>query len=94
MPRRTTWRLGLLGLASAAVLAIVFLVPGSRGENAAFVPSREATMFPELDALLDAELEVVLAIVSEEAVAPVSEVPNLGDLTDAELETLLEEVEG
>ena len=43
---------------------------------------------------LDAELEVVLAAIAGETADPIGDVPRIGDLTDHELEQLLEEVEG
>ena len=93
--RHSTWRRALVGLAAAASIAVAFLAwPEASTEEQAFVPSREATMLPELDELLDAELEVVLATVQDEAVDPFGTVPTFSELTDDELEQLLEEVEG
>lgn len=93
--RRTPWRRGLVSLVAAASIALAFLLwPATPATERAFVPSREPTMLPELDQLLEAELEVVLAAVTAEVADPIGTVPRLGDLTDEELETLLEEVEG
>ena len=93
--RRRGVRLGLVGLAAAASIAVALLIRHEPPTSTtAFVPSREATMLPELDALLDAELEQVLATVSEDGDDPLGALPRLGDLTDEELETLLKEVEG
>ena len=51
-------------------------------------------MLPELDGLFESELESVLGIVTTREPDPIGIVPRLDDLTDEELETLLEEVEG
>ena len=93
--RRPRWRGALIGLAAAASIAVAFLVWPDRSQDpVAWVPSREATMLPELDALLDAELEVLLAHLAPPQDQPIGVPPRLGDLTDEELEHLLEEVEG
>jgi hypothetical protein len=93
--RRTAWRISVIGLAAAAALATVVLVRSpSPSTDAAFVPSREATMLPELDDLLEAELEQILALVEPMSTEPIGVIPRLGDLTEEELELLLLEVEG
>jgi hypothetical protein len=92
---RTSWRPGVIGLAAAAVLAIVFLLPRSINRTPVASASGEVpTMLPELDGLFESELESVLGIVTTQEPDPIGIVPRLDDLTDEELETLLEEVEG
>jgi hypothetical protein len=51
-------------------------------------------MLPELDELLESELEVILAMFPEDPVAAPRSQTRLGDLTDGELEQLLEEMDG
>jgi hypothetical protein len=51
-------------------------------------------MLPELDGLLEAELEQILALVEPISAEPIGVIPRLGDLTEEELELLLLEVEG
>lgn len=91
------WRRWVVGLAAAAsvALAVTIWQPWTLGTApVAIEPARERTLLPELDALLEAELEVVLAALEPEPVEPLGAVPRIGDLTDEELELLLEEVEG
>jgi hypothetical protein len=91
------WRRWAIGLAAAASIALAVAIwrPWPSGSApVAMVPSRERTMLPELDALLEAELEVVLATIEPATAVPLGSVPRIGDLTDEELELLLEEVEG
>lgn len=92
-PRRR-W-MGIAGLAAAASVALAVAVwqPWSTASEVAVVPSRERTMLPELDVLIESELEVVLAALEPQAVEPMGTVPRLGDLTDDELELLLQQVE-
>jgi hypothetical protein len=93
-PRRS-WRGALIGLAAAASVALAFLVWQPNGtEQVAVVPTREPTMLPELDGLLEADLEIVLAYIAPVSDEPLGSVPRIGDLTDEELELLLAEVEG
>lgn len=93
-PERTLRRVAI-GMVAAAALAAVFLMSPTR-ETAptAVVPARAPTLLPELDGLLDADLEVVLAMLTEDVTAPLGDLPRVGHLTDSELELLLEEIEG
>ena len=100
MPRRRLWPLGLAA-AAAVALAVTTFGRGSPAadERAVAIGSDAApTLFPELDRLVESELEVVLAAVTpaEPAVesSPLGDLPRLGDLTDDELEQLLDAVEG
>lgn len=93
MPR---WYRPLVGLAAAAALVLAFatLRPTTVPDP---VAAREPTAIPELDALFESELEILLATLSptaEEIELLPSGIPRLGDLTDEELELLLETVEG
>lgn len=96
---RRRWSRSLVGLAAAAGIVMAVYLPG-RGAfqtEIAVVPTRAVTTIPELDALLEEELKVVLATVTEEAPAPVltpGPLPQLGDLTETELQQLLKTVEG
>ncbi len=99
-PSRSRWARPLAGLAAAAavLLSFTFLQPVlPEGGEARGVPSRAPTAIPELDALFEAELEAVLASLtpdeSEEGVLSGGGIPRLGDLTDEELELLLEPTE-
>ena len=65
---------------------------GTTPEQAA-VPVRQPTLLPELDDLLEADLEVILAMFPEEPPDAGTQ-SRLGDLTDHELEQLLEDMEG
>ena len=98
VPIRRRWVPMALAAAASVALAVTVWWP-SPGEapetpiaaGAEYVP----TLFPELDELLESELEVVLASVEPTAeVVPLGDVPRLGDLTDSELEQLLDAVEG
>lgn len=93
---RRPWRRLMVGLAAAAsvTLALVLWQPWQGSGGVAVAPTREPTMLPELDALFEAELEVILAAIEPEPVEPLGSVPRIGDLTDEELELLLAEVEG
>lgn len=93
---RRPWRRAVVGLAAAASLALALAIwqPWQASRDVAVAPTREPTMLPELDALLEAELEVILAAIEPEPVEPLGSVPRIGDLTDEELELLLAEVEG
>lgn len=90
------WYRPLAGLAAAAALVLAFasLRPNAVDEP---VASREPTAIPELDALFESELELLLATLAptpnDIELLP-SGIPRLGDLTDDELELLLETVEG
>ncbi|MBK7596401.1 MAG: hypothetical protein IPJ11_14455 [Gemmatimonadetes bacterium] len=96
---RRRWSRALVGLAAAAGIALTVYLP-TRPEPAtdvAVVPTRAVTTIPELDALLEDELKLVLAAVQEEAPAPVltpGPLPRLDDLTETELQQLLNTVEG
>lgn len=96
-PRRRV-RGWAVGLAAAAMVLLAVAVWGPTGDapDVAAVPAREPTLLPELDGLLEGELEVILASYEQDEAAeqPLGAVPRLGDLTDAELELLMEEVEG
>jgi hypothetical protein len=99
-PASSRWMRPLAGLAAAAavILSFTFLRPDSpAGDVAQGVPTRAPTAIPELDALLEAELEVVLASLTpdetDEGVLSGGGIPRLGDLTDEELEMLLEPTE-
>jgi hypothetical protein len=94
LPLRRRWRPMALAAAAAAVLAVGLW--GTRSDDAAVPAVAEAaTWFPELDALLESELEVVLASLEPTPeYMPIGDVPRLGDLTDDELEQLLDDVEG
>lgn len=93
---RRPWHRVAIGLAAAASVALAVAVwqPWQDTPEVAVAPTREPTMLPELDALFEAELEVVLATLEPEPIEPIGAVPRIGDLTDDELEQLLEEVEG
>lgn len=93
---RRPWRRALLGLAAAASVALAVAIwrPWLGPAEVAVAPTREPTMLPELDALFEAELEVILAAIEPEPVEPIGSVPRIGDLTDDELELLLADVEG
>lgn len=96
---RRRWSRSLVGLAAAAGIALAVYLPTRTvpGSEVAVVPTRAVTTIPELDALLEDELKVVLAAITEEAPAPVlapGPLPRLGDLTEAELQQLLKTVEG
>lgn len=96
---RRRWSRGLVGLAAAAGIALAVYLPTrpQPAEEVAIVPTRAVTTIPELDALLEDELKVVLAAITEEEPAPVlapGPLPRLGDLTEAELQQLLKTVEG
>ena len=77
---------GLIGLAAAAAVTLAVYTPK---------PTRVKTAIPELDALLEDELKVVLATIEDPSteLTP-GPLPRLGDLTEAELQQLLESVEG
>lgn len=101
--RRATgrrWVRPVLGLAAAAAVVFAFAtvrpeLPGA--EVARGTTVRAPTAIPELDALLESELEVLLAAMDEpvpEYELQPSGIPRLGDLTADELEQLLETVEG
>jgi hypothetical protein len=94
LPLSRRWRPMALAAAAAAVLAVGLW--GTRSDEAAVPAVAEApTLFPELDALLESELEVVLASIEPTPeYTPIGDVPRLGDLTDDELEQLLDDVEG
>jgi hypothetical protein len=95
LQHRHAWRRALIGLAAAASVALVFFVWRAQpAAEVSVVPTHEPTMLPELDQLLEAELEVVLAYVTPASDEPLGVVPRLGDLSDEELELLLAEVEG
>lgn len=99
--QRARWRrpLGLLAAAAAAILGVAALrAVVSPDSSVAAVATRERTAIPELDALVEADLEILLATLQEESeptgsVLEGGGIPRLGDLTDAELELLLEAVE-
>lgn len=99
-PTRSRWMRPLAGLAAAAamILSFTFLRPDvPAGDQALGVPTRAPTAIPELDALLEADLEIVLASLTpeeaDEGVLSGGGIPRLGDLTDDELEMLLEPTE-
>jgi hypothetical protein len=90
-----------IALATAASLALALTLwgptsPANQPVDTAVGAEYAPTLFPELDELLDSELEVVLATMEStgERAAPIGDVPRLGDLTDDELEQLLDVVEG
>jgi len=96
---RHRWWRPILGLAAAAAVVLVAMTQfRSRTDEPAVAtsPVREATMLPELDELLQGEMELLLASMETDRTAeePIGPLPRLGDLTDAELELLLKEVEG
>jgi hypothetical protein len=96
MAGRRRWLRPVVLVAAAAAsiaLLVVFDDPVPRDDRAA-VPAREPTMLPELDQLLESELEVILAMFPEDPVAAPRSQTRLGDLTDGELEQLLEEMDG
>jgi hypothetical protein len=96
--RRRNWSRGLIGLAAAAgiVLMVYLARPVAPEAGVAVVPTRMKTAIPELDALLEDELRVVLAAVEEETTQELvpGPLPRLGDLTETELQQLLQSVEG
>ncbi len=95
--RRRSFGRGLIGLAAAAgiVLSVYLVRPIAPTAEVAVVPTRMKTAIPELDALLEDELRVVLAALEESTteLAP-GPLPRLGDLTEIELQQLLQNVEG
>ena len=95
--RRRRWAQGLIGLAAAAAvtLAVYTPKPTPTPDAVALVPTRVKTAIPELDALLEDELKLVLATIDDPSteLAP-GALPRLGDLTEAELQQLLKSVEG
>lgn len=92
---RAAWRLGLVGLAAAASVALVVMLRSpSWSTEVGSARQSEPTMLPELDALEDAELELVLAYIAPVSDESLGTIPRVGDLTDEELELLLAEVEG
>jgi hypothetical protein len=96
---RRRWVRGAIGLAAAAGIALAVYLPNRSASpsDVALVPTRAVTTIPELDALLEDELKMVLAAVQEEAPAPVlapGPLPRLDELTETELQQLLTTVEG
>lgn len=95
--RRRRWAQGLVGLAAAAAvtLAVYTPTPTPTPDAVSLVPTRVKTAIPELDALLEDELKVVLATIEDPSteLTP-GPLPRLGDLTEAELQQLLQSVEG
>ncbi len=93
---RHRWRRAAIGLAAAASLALTLGLwhPWEGRPELAVAPTRQPTMLPELDRLFESELEVVLASIEPEPIDPLGSVPRIGDLSDTELEVLLEQVEG
>lgn len=95
--RRRRWTQGLIGLAAAAAVTLAVSTPKSSpvADELSLVPSRVKTAIPELDVLLEDELKVVLATVDDPStdLTP-GPLPRLGDLTEAELQQLLQSVEG
>ncbi len=96
---RRRWSRGLVGLAAAAGIALMVYLPNRlpTGGEVAIVPTRAVTTIPELDALLEDELKLVLAAVEGEAPAPTltpGPLPRLDELTETELQQLLKTVEG
>ncbi len=95
--RRRRWTRGLIGLSAAAGIAIALYSarPARLGDDLSLVPTRMKTTIPELDALLEDELKVVLASIKLETpdLTP-GPLPRLGELTETELEQLLATVEG
>lgn len=95
--RRRRWTQGLIGLAAAAAvtLAVSTPKPAPAPDAVAVVPTRVKAAIPELDALLEDELKVVLAAIEDPSTELTPGVlPRLGDLTEAELQQLLLSVEG
>jgi hypothetical protein len=87
----------LIGLAAAAAvtLAVYAPKPAPVADDVSLVPTRVKTAIPELDALLEDELKVVLAAIEDPSTELTPGVlPRLGDLTEAELQQLLKSVEG
>lgn len=88
---------GLIGLAAAAAVTLAVYTPKATPatDDVTLVPTRVKTAIPELDALLEDELKVVLATIEDPSteLTP-GPLPRLGDLTEAELQQLLESVEG
>ena len=96
---RRRWSRALVGLAAAAGIALAVYLPTrpAPATDVALVPTRAVTTIPELDALLEDELKMVLAAVQEDEPAPVltpGPLPRLDELTEAELQQLLKTVEG
>jgi hypothetical protein len=93
--RRRPWVPVALAAAASVALAVTLWGPAGNGDNDAATPGAFATILPELEGLLESELEQVLVLVEPtQDYAPIGEVPRLGDLTDDELELLLTQVEG
>lgn len=96
-PRRRRWAQGLIGLAAAAAVTLAVYMPKATPtpDEVSLVPTRVKTAIPELDALLEDELKVVLAAIEDPSTELTPGVlPRLGDLTEAELQQLLKSVEG
>ncbi len=96
LDRRRSWRGWALGLAAAAslVLALGVWRPW-RATETVIAATQGPALFPELEQLSESELETVLASIEpENTVEPIGSVPRVGDLSDTELEVLLEQVEG
>jgi len=89
--RRASW---LVGLAAAASLAIVSLLPDSNGAPAP--ASTTAPVLSELDDLTSEELLTVLDVLDPSPVDAGSDpdAARLGDLTTGELERVLRSLEG
>lgn len=94
------WLRPVAGLAAAAAVVLAFATVRPElpdGDVARGTTVRATTAIPELDALLESELEILLAAMDEpvpEYELQPSGIPRLGDLTADELEQLLETVEG
>lgn len=95
--RRLPWRGVGLGVAAAASIALVLWAP--RRERSPIVQqpvAAAARLLPELERLDEKELRQVLVTVEggDAADASPASLPRLGDLTETELEQMLQELGG
>lgn len=97
---RTRWTQLAIGVAAAALIGLG-LTSSHRatwgGGDPLEVPTEQATaMFPELDALSEPQLEVILVNVAapDSGLEGGAAIPRLGDLNDEQLEELILSVEG
>ncbi len=99
--RPVTNRRWMWGVAAAASLvlgvgaSLIYMNGRESAPDVAMVPVRSPTLLPELDRLIESELEILLAMMepSVDDLRP-GAAPHLGELTDSELELLLGEMEG
>ncbi|MEO5826505.1 MAG: hypothetical protein ABIR59_11505 [Gemmatimonadales bacterium] len=96
---RNRWARIAVGLAAATLISVGLtsdaLVTTARPDEAGAVGTA-AAMFPELEALSEPQLEVILATVADpdSVLHDGAALPRLGDLNDKQLEELILSVEG